>query len=101
MTTLLLPCNLSIRHLMRKYRMKTLDFLKIDIEGAEGALFATGGRPEEWMPLLTGCFSIEIHVGPGRALPDTWEADVLSPLLVRFGFEKQSLNAGELKVYCR
>ena len=41
---------------MRKHRMATLDFLKIDIEGAEAALFAPEGHPELWMPLLTGCF---------------------------------------------
>ncbi len=41
---------------MRKHRMPKVDYLKIDIEGAEAALFAPEGHPEEWMPMVTGCF---------------------------------------------
>ena len=46
--------------------------------------------------------SIEIHSGPFFAvLPGGWEADVLQPLVDRFGFRKQVLEAGELTVFCR
>ena len=30
--------------------MVTVDFLKIDIEGAEAPLFSEAGRPGDWLP---------------------------------------------------
>ena len=45
---------------MYKSDMETIDFLKIDIEGAEVALFdASRGRPDLWLPKVQ-CFSIEV-----------------------------------------
>jgi hypothetical protein len=51
----------SIPDIMYKSDMQVIDFLKVDIEGAEVALFDSAhGRPDLWLPKVW-CFSIEVR----------------------------------------
>lgn len=50
--------TITIPDIVKKYDFKTIDVLKIDIEGAEAQLFENGY--EEWLP-ITRCLIIELH----------------------------------------
>lgn len=87
--------SIGIPHIMRKYQMQAVGFLKIDIEGAEKLLFGPEGDSDEWLPLVT-CLSMEVHK---QALPQDWEQSVFKPAMQRHGF-KFILTSGELTVWC-
>lgn len=50
--------SISIPTLMHRYNLKTIDLLKVDVEGAEEELFAKGNL--DWI-VKTNCCIIEIH----------------------------------------
>ncbi len=86
---------------MRKYEMRDIHFLKIDIEGAEGALLAAESKPEVWLPHVT-CLSIEIHEKAWAGLPKGWKKEIFMPLMDRHGFERQLKGLRmELQVWCQ
>ncbi len=86
---------------MLKYGMQDVHFLKIDIEGAEGALLAAAAQPEVWLPHVT-CRSIEIHEREWAGLPTGWKKETFVPLMARHGFERQLKGLEmELQVWCQ
>jgi FkbM family methyltransferase len=58
---------ISIGNIVKDYNLKSIDILKIDIEGAEKQIFTNGF--EEWLPLVK-ILMIELHdsVNPGCSM---------------------------------
>jgi hypothetical protein len=90
------PLDRSLQHPSPLLTLvQVLDFLKVDVEGAEELLFGPEGDCDEWLPFVT-CLSMEIHQ---QALPQGWEKAVFQPAMQRHGF-KFALASGELAVWC-
>jgi len=83
--------TLTIPGVMDKLRMSTLDFLKIDIEGAEKILFEDDRHLAEFLPVTT-TLSVEVHT-------EFISASKVSEQLVRFGFQVKVLPHGGDSVF--
>lgn len=76
--------GVTIGELMSEYSMEKIDLLKIDIEGAEKELFASGY--EDWL-VKTQCIAIELHdfLEPGIS-------DVFYKAILPFSFKTFSMG---------